>query len=240
MRELYARATLSPEAAAHLTSRLDELRFAEPDLAREIESISSDTEWLQCFWAACDHDVEATTALVRAHASWGQDVKLDEPRVAEILSAGLIDILPGGGDDCPVVAVVRDIRTISLLLQRHSFKDLVAAHLMQLKRLLQSSARARQHGVSMVHDLSGLSLALIGSMMDPRNLHAQLQGTRILFTAFPVRFQTIVVVDAPSTFGMLLSAVQAVAPGAIPTPLQFVSRPEAASHCERVFGQPVL
>lgn len=237
-----SRATLSPEAAALLTRsfQLLELKRTEPDVAREMESISNDIEWLQCFWAACDRDVEATTALVRCCASCSRDFQLSEPQVAHILTARLIDILPGGPEDSAVVAVVRNIQTIARLLRTHSFHDVVAAHLMQLKELLRTSSRARQYGVSMVHDLSGLNLALIGSMMDPRNLHAQLHGARFLFTAFPVRFQTIVVVDAPPAFGMLLNAVKSVAPGAIPTPLQFVSRPEAAAHCELVFGQPVL
>ena len=34
--------------------------------------------------------------------------------------------------------------------------------------------------------------------------------------------------------------VKAVAPSVVPTSLQFVSRPEAVSHCEHLFGQPVL
>ena len=234
---------MSPEAAARMMSafQLAELRLAEPDLAREIELVINDSEWLLCFWNACDHSPEATVALVRAYASWAPDFQLDEGRTAEILAAGLIEILPGGDDECaPVVAVVRDIQIIGRLLQTHSFQEVLAAHFMQLKRLLKTSARARQHGVSMVHDLSLLSWGLVGSMMGPRNLQPQLNGARFLFTAFPVRFHTIVVVDAPPAFGMLLNAVKAVAPGAIPTPLQFVSRPEAESHCEQVFGRRVL
>ena len=72
------------------------------------------------------------------------------------------------------------------------------------------------------------------------DLHAQLSGAHFLFTGFPVTFDTIVVVDAPPAFSMLLSAVKAIAPGAIPKPLRFVSRPEAESYCERLFRQPVL
>ena len=237
-----ASAKMSPAAAARLASNFElvELRVAQPGLAHEIDLILHDVEWQHCFWAASDHDVEAATRLIRSFASFRADFKLEEAQVAEILDAGLIDILAGGGDDCAVVAVVRDIRVLDNLLQAHSFKDVVAAHLVQLERLLRTSKRARRYGVSMVHDLSQLSLSLIGRMMDPRNLPAQLHGSRFLFTAFPVRFQTIVVVDAPPAFGMLLNAVQAVAPGAIPKPLQFVSRPEAASYCEHVFRQPVL
>ena len=241
------RTPLPPEAAARLPGELRllecelfRLRLAEPELAQDIELISEDLDWLQCFWAACDRDAEATAALIRCYASSSRAFDLADAQAAEILDAGLVDILPGGDDDCPVVAVVRDIQTIRRLLQAHSFRDLVAAHLMQLQRLLKSSARARQHGVSMVHDLSGLSWALMQSMMDPRNLHAQLSGARFLFTAFPVRFHTIVVVDAPPAFGMLLSAAKVIAPGAIPAPLRFVSRPEADAHCELTFGQPVL
>ena len=90
-----------------------------------------------------------------------------------------------------------------------------------------------------MHDLSALDWALLRSMMDPRNLYAQLQASHFLFSAFPVRFNTIVVVDAPSTFGLLLNAVTSVAPGAVPESLRFVSRPAAEAYCERVFGQPV-
>ena len=140
----------------------------------------------------------------------------------------------------PVVAVVRDIQIISQLLQEHSFHELVAAHMVQLQRLLEGSARARHHGISMVHDLANFDWPLLKNMLDPRNLHAQLQGAHFLFTGFPVRFHTIVIVDAPPAFGMLLNAVQAVAPGAIPEPLRFVARPEAKADCERLVGQPVL
>ena len=240
--EQRAYAKMPSDTAARIAGNFElaALKRAEPDLAHKVESIVNDAEWLQCFWAACGHDVEATTARVRCCASWGQDYELDEPKAAEILSAGLIDILPGGDDDGAVVAVVRDIQIIGRLLQTRSFQEVIAAHLMQLQRLLKTSARAREYGVSMVHDLSRLNLSLVGRMIDPRNLHAQLQATRYLFTAFPVRFETIVVVDAPSSFGMILNAVKAVAPGAIPKPLQFVYRPHAESHCKRVFGQPVL
>lgn len=234
--------TLSPETVIHLANsfHLADLRLTEPAIAHEIESISEDIEWLQCFWVACDRNQAATTAMIRSYASWRQDFKLDETRIAAILRAQLIEILPGGGSGSAVTAVVRDIQTIGRLLEAYSFQDVIAAHLVQLKRLLKSSSRAREHGISMVHDLSGLNMALVGSMIDPRNLHAQLQATRFLFTAFPVRFQTIVVVDAPPAFGLVLNAVKAIAPGAIPEPLHFVSRPDAASYCERVFGQPVL
>ena len=63
---------------------------------------------------------------------------------------------------------------------------------------------------------------------------------RLLFTAYPVRFEAIVVVDAPPAFGTILKVVKAVAPDVLPETMQFVSRPEAESHCERVFGQRVL
>ena len=232
--------TVSARLASELRNlqvELTELRFAEPDLAHEVERISEDLQWLQCFWMACHRNVEATKALIRSYASSVDNYKLDGPQVAEILSAGLIDILPGGDDDCAVVAVVHDVRIIAHLLQTHSFHDLVAAHLAQLKLLLKTSARARRHGVSMVHDLSELSWALLRSMLDPRNLHAQLRGAQFLFTAFPVCFRTIVVVDAPPMFRVLLDAVKAIAPGAIPEPLQFVSRPEAEPYCDRIFDR---
>ena len=240
-REPHAYATLSPEAASTVGNfELAELRHREPDLALKVELILNDTEWLRCFWAARDQNAEATFALVKAYAPWSQQFELDDPQVAEILSAGLIDILPGSRNDRAVVAVVRDIQVLGHLLQKYSFRDVIAAHLMQLKRLLKTSARARQHGVSMVHDLARLNWALVRSMMDPRNLHPQVQVARLLFTAYPVRFEAIVVVDAPPAFGTILKVVKAVAPDVLPETMQFVSRPEAESHCERVFGQRVL
>lgn len=253
----------SSDATARLASELCTLQNALADLRlgteethddawrHEVERISDDLEWLQCFWLACDRDVPATTALVRSYAASSRSFQLDKARVADILSAGLIDILPDNRsrsgheeeveeDHCAVVAVVRDIQVIAELLQAYSFRDVVAAHLVQLERLLRTSARARRYGVSMVHDLSGLSWALVRSMLTPNHLAAQLQGAQFLFTAFPVHFDTIVVVDAPPAFAMLLNAVKAVAPGAIPEPLHFVERPEATAHLERVFrGQPI-
>jgi hypothetical protein len=243
-RETHPCATLSAEAAARVVgdSELAELSLTDPLLAHDVELIRNDTEWLQCFWSACDQDTEATAALVRSYATSSRAFRLDEPRVAQILSARLIEILmpPGDslGDQRPAVAVVRDIQVMGQLLQAHSFQDVVAAHLIQLQRLLRTDARARRHGVSMVQDLSGLSLSLVGSLMDPRNLQVQIQAARLLLTDFPVRWKTTVIVDAPSTFGMLLNAVKAVVPIAID--IHFVSRPEAESRCERIFGQRVL
>ena len=169
-----------------------------------------------------------------------RDFRPDEARVASILAAGLVEILPGGAEDSAVLAVVRDVRILSTLLRTHTFHDVIGAHLFQLKALLKGSARARRHGVSMVHILSSFNLELLASMMHPVHLHAQLHAARFLFTAFPVHFHTIVVVDAPPAFGMLLNAVKAVAPGAIPKPLQFMSRSEATARCAQIFGQSVL
>ena len=90
--------TLSPETVIHLANsfHLADLRLTEPAIAHEIESISEDIEWLQCFWVACDRNQAATTAMIRSYASWRQDFKLDETRIAAILRAQLIEILPGG------------------------------------------------------------------------------------------------------------------------------------------------
>ena len=47
-------------------------------------------------WKACP---DLSFLQRYASAAWSKDFRLDERRAAEILRAGLVDILPGGGDD---------------------------------------------------------------------------------------------------------------------------------------------
>ena len=232
--------TRSSDAATlrSLQAELAQLRLDEPDLARAIE-VSNETDWLQCFLAASvtAGGINRPCPIVRILS---QDFKLEESKVAEILSAGLIEILPEGGEaNRAVVAVVRDIQIIGRLLP-HSFHDVVVAHLVQLQRLRQ---RARERGStgSRWSTICRHSASRSSGACSTRGIYtAQLHGARFLFTAFPVRF--------PYDCGRRRAASLQRAPECgqgrrargDSKPLEFVSRPEAVAHCERVFDQPVL
>ena len=95
-------------------------------------------------------------------------------------------------------------------------------------------------GLSMVQDLRELSLALVARMMDPRLLLAQARAARFLLGAFPCRWGTIVIVDAPASFGGLWRAAANFLPVEFAESVQFMYRPEAEERLERMFGRKVL
>ena len=95
-------------------------------------------------------------------------------------------------------------------------------------------------GLSMVQDLRELSLALVARMMDPRLLLAQARAARFLLGAFPCRWGTIVIVDAPASFGGLWRAAANFLPADFAESVQFMYRPEAEERLERMFGRKVL
>ncbi len=221
------------------------LRCHQPTIANEcarhIRAVTADARWLKCFAAACDQDASAAATLVCTFASWQPELaQLSADQLQAILDAGLIQILPDVGSGGAAVAVIHDIRVLGRLLDAHGLDVVIAAHVVQLKRLLESSAAARAHGVSLVQDLATLDLALVRRMMDPRSLRAQAQAARFLLSAFPVRWHLIVVVDAPASFGMLWKAASVFLPTSFANSVQFLSRPSAASRCEHLFGRPVI
>ena len=95
-------------------------------------------------------------------------------------------------------------------------------------------------GLSMVQDLRELSLKLVARMMDPRMLLAQARAARFLLGAFPCKWGTIVVVDAPASFGGLWRAAASFLPAEFAASVQFMYRPEAEERLERMFGRRVL
>ena len=76
--------------------------------------------------------------------------------------------------------------------------------------------------------------------MDPMSLRVQAVAARFLLGAFPVRWRSVVVVDAPYSFGAIWRAARLFLSAAFADSVQFVYQPDAAAHCERTFGRPIL
>ena len=213
------------------------LHEEQSDHVKQVANITAkDSLWLRCFLAASRDDGGAAAAQIHSHArttkAWQHDFgQPTSETIAAILSAGLVEILPGD-DNCHggIIAIVRDIGVLGRLLESHSIEDIIAAHLAQLKAVLKASPRAAQHGITFVQDLAELSLMLVGRMMDPRSLRVQARTARLLLGEFPVRWNSIVVVDAPASFGMLWKAASNFLPAAFAKAVQFVARPGAADH----------
>ena len=95
----------------------------------------------------------------------------------------------------------------------------------------------------MVQDLRELSLKLVARMMDPRMLLAQARAARFLLGAFPCKWGTIVIVDAPASFGGLWRAAANFLPAEFAESvcsMQFMYRPEVEERLDRMFGRRVL
>lgn len=106
-----------------------------------------------------------------------------------------------------------------------------------VERLVLSSNAAQQHGISVVQDLSELTLPLVTRMLDPRALLWQSRAARFLLSAFPCKWRTVIIVDAPPSFGGLWRAVRNFVPA---DDIRFLYRPEAEGQLEEIFGRPVL
>mmetsp|Transcript_41123 Transcript_41123/g.68359 ORF Transcript_41123/g.68359 Transcript_41123/m.68359 type:complete len:227 (-) Transcript_41123:139-819(-) len=218
---------------------LTEIIFAVAPLVSADFLVTCDAKWLQCFLAACDGQVDVASRLLLSYASWCEVSWLQPSSdYNDILATRFIDILPSDNNDT-VIAVMRDVRVLGQLLDTYSFDKIVGAHVNQLRHLLESSASARQ-GVSMVQDLADLNVSLVGRLMDPRKLHIQAQAAHFLLSAFPVRWGTVIVVDAPSSFNTLWQVARRFLPNAFAEAVQFVTRPDALQYCEQEFGRRVL
>ena len=98
------------------------------------------------------------------------------------------------------------------LLEAWDFGDVVRSHVGWIERLLLARPAARRHGIFIVQDLAQLSLALVTRVLQPRALLWQTRATRFLLTAFPCKWRTVYIVDAPASFGGIWRAVRQFVP----------------------------
>eukprot|EP00316_Scyphosphaera_apsteinii_P012962 CAMPEP_0119313132 /NCGR_PEP_ID=MMETSP1333-20130426/27985_1 /TAXON_ID=418940 /ORGANISM="Scyphosphaera apsteinii, Strain RCC1455" /LENGTH=228 /DNA_ID=CAMNT_0007317883 /DNA_START=285 /DNA_END=971 /DNA_ORIENTATION=+ len=195
---------------------------------------------LSCFVTARGGDADAAAEQVIAYASWcaaGLGPS-DDLQPLSVRGDSLLHILSDPAElDVPPIAVVRDMRVLNELLQTHSFEAVVGSHVAVLERLLLSSPAVQRHGVSVVQDLSQMSLSLVTRVSDPRMLLAQGRAARFLTTAFPLKLANVVIVDAPMIFSGLWRVVRQFLPAELANSTRFLYRPHAKRELERIFGR---
>ena len=197
-------------------------------------------DMLRCFITARSGDVDAAAEQVLAYASWCAVGLGPSEDLRPLTSHGnpLLHILADHRSlDAPPIIVVRDIGVLNELLQIHSFEAVVGSHVALLERLLIESPAARRHGVSVVQDLSQMSLSLISRVSDPRMLLAQGRAARFLTGAFPIKLSKVVIVDAPMLFGGLWRAVSQFLPVEVASSTRFLYRPDSGRELEQIFGR---
>ena len=123
------------------------------------------------------------------------------------------------------IGLVRDISRLSKLLSLHTFDEIASAHLWRLQTLLIGSEPGRRRGVTLVQDLSQLSLWLQLQVMEPRTMLAQARFVRYIFACFPIKWGTLVVIDAPSLFTPLWRALHEILPASIVEQVHFLQSP---------------
>ena len=132
--------------------------------------------------------------------------------------------------------MVQDLRELSLAL---------VARMMD-PRLLLAQARAARlpHSTSPCKPRVNPACVYGRDPVCPRcnpNLHGlQARAARFLLGAFPCKWGTIVIVDAPASFGGLWRAAANFLPVEFAESVQFMYRPEAEERLERMFGRRVL
>ena len=131
--------------------------------------------------------------------------------------------------------MVQDLRELSLAL---------VARMMD-PRLLLGQARAADSRTAPPHASPALTLReSAGVALCPRCNHIlhglQARAARFLLGAFPRKWGTIVIVDAPASFGGLWRAAANFLPAEFAESVQFMYRPEAEERLERMFGRRVL
>jgi len=230
----------------------------------EISCVVKNPKWLDCFISACDGRVVDAASLLLAYASWRADttsassLMLDQPVPAALArhEPPLVECIEVAGDrrgghaacsaqgaryPAPfVVAVVRDVRVLSGLLEEYTLLSVVAHQIGELERLLCSSAAARLGGVHLVQDLQHMSSWFAAKMMEPSRMVVQGLAARFLTSAFPLKLRQVIIVDAPAAFSALWTAVKAMLPSALAESVVFLSRPQAGGKLEEMFGHPVL
>lgn len=199
---------------------------------------------LRCFvlHSVSGGDPRAAAELMLVYASWvaaGLGPSDDRRPLTNTDAKPLVEVIPApdGASGGPVIAIVRDVQVLGQLLQQFDLGDVVRSHVGWVERILLSSPAAQQHGIAVVQDLAQLSLSLITRMLDPRALLWQSRAARLLLSAFPCKWRTVIIVDAPPSFGGLWRAVRNFVPA---DDIRFLYRPEAEQQLEEIFGRPVL
>ena len=78
----------------------------------------------------------------------------------------MIELLRAPDGEGRPIGLVRDISRLSKLLSLHTFDEIASAHLWRLQTLLIGSEPGRRRGVTLVQDLSQLSLWLQLQVME--------------------------------------------------------------------------
>ena len=221
-----ARAVAALEAA--LRERLG--AAADASERRAIEELLRTPRWLQCFVDANAGDAAAATRAVLAYASYAPVGigPASEAAAAPRLTVGgapMIELLRAPDGEGRPIGLVRDISRLSKLLSLHTFDEIASAHLWRLQTLLIGSEPGRRRGVTLVQDLSQLSLWLQLQVMEPRTMLAQARFVRYIFACFPIKWGTLVVIDAPSLFTPLWRALHEILPASIVEQVHFLQSP---------------
>lgn len=214
------------------------LATEEPVGRNAVQRVMADACLLRCFVDASSNDSEAAARLVLSYASWCALglAPSDDERPLKAGDKLLVEVVHTAD---PVVAVVRDVRVLARLLDDFSFEKIICSHVARIERLLHTSEAARRHGISVVQDLSEMDTALVKRLLDPRVLLAQSRAARFLIGSFPVRWASLVFVDAPSAFHGLWRAVKKFFPAEF-AQVRFVNRPDAERELEQLFGRAIL
>jgi len=115
--------------------------------------------------------------------------------------------------------------------------EVALAHVWLLhERVLRPDPQAQRCGVTFVQDLSGFGTDLIFELMRPSAMALQAKFVHFLTTCFPIKFGTLVVVDAPSAFWMLWRVVSALLPVEMVEKVHFLYRPTAAEELASLLG----
>ena len=203
---------------------------ADASERRAIEELLRTPRWLQCFVDAHAGDAAAAARAVLAYASYAPVGigPASEAAAAPRLTVGgapMIELLRAADGEGRPIGLVRDISRLSKLLSLHTFDEIASAHLWRLQTLLIGSEPGRRRGVTLVQDLSQLSLWLQLQVMEPRTMLAQARFVRYIFACFPIKWGTLVVIDAPSLFTPLWRALHEILPASIVEQVHFLQSP---------------
>lgn len=221
------------QALARLTAAVRErLAVATDALERGVlEQLVRTPSWLVCFLRANDDDLAVATTSALSHAAYAKkgvgpaSEIVASPRLF-VQGEAMIELLTAtDGADRPI-GFVRDISRLSSLLRQYSFDDISAAHLWRLKSLLMGNILMQRRGVTLIQDLSQLSARLQLQVLEPRNLLAQARVIRYIFSgSFPIRWGTLVLIDAPALFSPVWRALKEFLPEHIVNKVHFLKSP---------------
>ena len=197
-----------------------------------LEQLMQTPEWMRCF-VRRNEDVQAATKAALLYTSYAPSGTKPASAVEAMpwLSVGdahLVELLAAPDSTGRPIGLVRDVSMLSTLLSRGSFDQIAAAHLWRLKELLTSSVSAQQRGVTLIQNLSQLSAKLQLQLLEPRTMVAQARIMRYIFSCFPIRWGTLIVIDAPSVFAPVWRAVKEFLPEYVVQSVQFLKSPCSA------------